>query len=180
MNGKITEIHKTLAAALNALPGVFSTVQWGGRAYKLPGPGSRGRKKPVLLTHVCLAPERDAVCLGFRLEKGRARAVLRQYAWLKPHSFGTLKKCGWIETEVRTKAQCRVVAGLLRESRTLHPMPTAEDLGKSATAPKAQRSRRRHKVADAATDPAALRIEAVLRRKRDEGWAPVPAAAFED
>ena len=44
----VEAILESLAAALNAMPDVFSTPQWGGRAYKLPGPGSRGTKKPVI------------------------------------------------------------------------------------------------------------------------------------
>ena len=174
MNRTIAEIQKSLAKALNAMPGVFSTVQWGGRAYKLPGPGSRGMKKPVLLTHVCLNKAEDAVCLGFRLEKPRARAVTRQHPWIKPNSFGTLKNTGWVETEIRTKADCKVIIALLRESRTLHPIP------EPAKATKAKASRSRGRKPDAVDDADARRIDSVLQRKRAEGWRPAQRDAFDD
>lgn len=161
----VGNILKSLAAALNAMPDVFSTPQWGGRAYKLPGPGSRGKKKPVLLTHVCINKAGDAVCLGFRLEKPRAKAVIRQHDWIKVNSFGSLGKSGWVEMAITTQAQCKVTIALLRESRQLHPMP--EVAPKKAT--KARRGERASNVEDSAE---ARRMDAVLRRKRDEGWRP--------
>lgn len=168
MKRAISEIQAALAKALNALPDVFSTVQWGGRAYKLPGPGSRGRKRPVLLTHVCLNKAEDAVCLGFRLEKPRARAVMRQHPWIKPNSFGSLKNTGWVETAVTTKAQCKVIIALLRESRMLHPMPE-ESLNRPT---KARRGKRAEARGDDEDKGVVRHIDAVVRRKRDEGWRP--------
>jgi hypothetical protein len=167
MNKSLFQIQESLAKALNALPGVFSTVQWGGRAYKLPGPGSRGMKKPVLLTHVCLNKAEDAVCLGFRLEKTRARAVVRKHNWIKPHSFSTLSKTGWVETQVRTKAQCKVIIELLRESRTLHPMPEVAAPARDSTT-----ARRGKRASSASADGVAQRLDVVLRQKREEGWRP--------
>lgn len=165
MNRTITEIHEALSRALNAMPDVFSTVQWGGRAYKLPGPGSRGKKKPVLLTHVCISKAGDAVCLGFRLEKSRARAVIKQHDWIKVNSFGSLGRSGWVEMAISTKSQCKVTIALLRESRALHPMPEES--------PTPLTRARRGKRASVVSDSAELkRIDAVLGRKRDEGWRP--------
>ena len=45
-----------LGAVLNALGGVFSTPQWGGRAYKLPRRGG-ARERPRLVAFV--GPSRD-------------------------------------------------------------------------------------------------------------------------
>ena len=50
MAAKGTMLLAEVAKVLNALPGVFSTPQWGGRAYKLPRGGNSG--KPKLLAHV--------------------------------------------------------------------------------------------------------------------------------
>lgn len=174
---KIAHIQEALASALNALPDVFSTVQWGGRAYKLPGPGSRGKKRPVLLTHVCITRQRDAISLGFRLEKSRARQIIRQHPWIKPHSFGKLKNTGWVEMEVQTMAQCKVVIALLRESRMLHPMPQPPETSGGPRS-KPARSRKRGRVDK--DDPVARRIDSVLSRKRDEGWRPAQVDAFDE
>ena len=165
MNKAISQIQEALSKALNTMPGVFSTVQWGGRAYKLPGPGTRGKKKAVLLTHVCLNKAGDAVCLGFRLEKRRAKAVIKQYEWVKVNSFGSLGKSGWVEMAITTKAQCKVTTALLRESRALHAMP--EETPKERT-----RSRRGKRTKDAERNVVARRLESVLRNKREEGWRP--------
>jgi hypothetical protein len=165
MSVSIEGILESLASALNAMPDVFSTPQWGGRAYKLPGPGSRGKRKPVLLTHVTIPKQRDCVRLGFRLDLQRARAVVKQHTFIKPSTFGTLGKNGWLETAITTKAQCRIVIDLLKESRALHPVsePAATRGTRSSTPT-------RKKSAGAQGNAEAMRIDAVLRRKRDEGW----------
>jgi hypothetical protein len=175
MNKVISDIQESLAAALNAMPDVFSTVQWGGRAYKLPRPGSRGRKKPVLLTHIVIPKTRDAVHLGFRLPVPRAKAVVKQHRFIRPSTFGTLGKSGWLEMALTTKSQCKVVIALLKESRGLHPVSQAD------AAPAAPKSaRRRKRGSDAGGDDGITnRMDAVLRRKREEGWKPQPGA-FDD
>jgi len=177
MNKTTTNIQESLARALNALPGVFSSVQWGGRAYKLPGPGSRGLKRPVLLAHVWIEKGGESVGVAFKLDRQRAKTVLRQHDWLAPHSFRTLAPSGWITAEIRTKAQCRIMLDLLRESRSLHPMPTAEDATAATRSGKPSRNRKRGPATS--DDPIARRIDSVLQRKREEGWRP-QADAFDD
>jgi hypothetical protein len=176
MKPRIAEIQRSLSKALNAMPGVFSTVQWGGRAYKLPGPGSRGMKKPVLLTHACLSKTGDAVCLGFRLEKSRARTIVREHDWIKPHSFRTLSKTGWLETQVRTKTQCKVMVELLRESRALHPMPEA--LTQAPASRKRASARNSGSSSGDQRNPITRRLDSVLSQRRAEGWRPADADAF--
>jgi hypothetical protein len=176
MKPRIAEIQQSLSKALNAMPGVFSNVQWGGRAYKLPGPGSRGMKKPVLLTHVCMSKTGDAVCLGFRLERSRAKAIVRKHHWIKPHSFRTLSKTGWLETQVRTKTQYKVIVELLRESRRLYAMPEAPTQMRSPRRmPWAQNAMSR---AGDQRDPITRRLDSVLSQRRAEGWHPADADAF--
>ena len=165
----VEAILESLAAALNAMPDVFSTPQWGGRAYKLPGPGSRGTKKPVLLTHVSIPKERDSVRLGFRLDVPHAKTVVKQHKFIKPSTFGTLGKCGWLETALKTNAQCRIVIGLLKESRALHPVSDAAAVKVES---KPARNSKRGAVASGEDDGVAKRLDAVLRRKREEGWSP--------
>lgn len=165
----VEEILESLANALNALPDVFSTVQWGGRAYKLPGPGSRGRKKPVLLTHISISKNRDAVHMGFRLDVPRAKAVVKQHKFIKPSTFGTLGKSGWLEMALTTKAQCKIVIGLLKESRALHPVSDAATVKVES---KPARNRKHGAAAVGEDDGVAKRLDAVLRRKREEGWTP--------
>ena len=165
MKSPIPEIQAALAKALNALPDVFSTVQWGGRAYKLPGPGSRGTRKPVLLAHICIEKDELSISIGFKLEPKRAKAMMRQHKWITPHSFRTLAPSGWIVADVRTMAQCKTVIALLRESRAAHPVAEPA-LSRNATA----RGGKRASVTG--DDSEAKRIDAVLRRKREEGWKP--------
>jgi hypothetical protein len=121
----------------------------------------------------------DAVCLGFRLEKPRAKAVIKQHDWIRVNSFGSLGKNGWVETDVRTKAQCKVIVALLRESHSLHAI--AEDVKPTQRRAKNASGRRRGKPgSEAADDPVTRRLEAVLRQKREEGWKPMTADAFDE
>jgi hypothetical protein len=150
-------IQERLAKALNALPDVFSSVQWGGRAYKLPGPGG-SRKKPKLLAHVTLAEDGKAVFIDFKLKKVRAAEVIRQHAWIAPHSFRTLAPSGWIATEVRTLTQCRIVIELLKESRALYPHAAEPSKNRNTSA--------------SGKDTVARRIDHVMREREDAGWRP--------
>src|SRR6185295_20087643 len=95
----------------------------------------------------------DAVGVDFKLERKRAREVVDQFDWIEPHSFRTLAPSGWISAEVRTKAQCKVMAKLLAECRAQFPI---ERPGETPA--------RRGKPD---MDPVARRIDAVLRQKRE-------------
>jgi hypothetical protein len=155
MRKQVAEIHESIGRALSTLPDVFSSVQWGGRAYKLPGPGG-STKKPKLLAHVCLSKAGDFVDVSFRLEKQRAVQVIKTFNWMGPHPFRTLAPSGWVTAEVRTKTQCKALAKLLRESRLLHPIET------SPTRP----------ARDVEIEVVTRRIAAVVREKRAAGWKP--------
>lgn len=170
MPKKIAEIQESIAKALNALPEVFSTVQWGGRAYKLPGLNGN-RKKPRLLAHVLLSDDGGHVGLSFKLARNRAVKVVDQHDWILPHSFRTLAPSGWITAEVRTRSQVRTVMALLVECHV--GMRPGKRLEPSA-ATKGQARLTEESSEDA------RRIEAVLRQKRADGWTPAAADSFDD
>ncbi len=107
-----------LAAVLNDLPSVFSTAQWGGRAYKVGQP-----KKPKVLAHVCLSSSGDAVTVSFKLTPTRASDVLQQHEWIAPHSFRTLAPAGWLTATITMKRQVAAVGRLLTESHGLYKIP---------------------------------------------------------
>jgi len=155
----IAALLERVAAALNAMPDVFSTLQWGGRAYKLPGPGG-SRRKPKLLAHVVLEKDGKAIFIDFKLPKDRARGVIKSLAWIKPHSFRTLAPSGWVAATIQTKRQCDEAIKLLLESRAVHPLMKATE-----DRPALDQSR-------AASNAVARRIESVMRDKRASGWRP--------
>jgi hypothetical protein len=165
MNKRIVEIQELIAAALNALPGVFSTVQWGGRACKAGTPS-----KFKLLAHVFLTHDEDAVCVALKLNKQRAAAVVDDFDWITPHSFRTLGGAGWVSAEVRTKSQVQTVAQLLKESRELYPMEAPPDVA----------TRRRKRGADAEGAIVVRRLGAIVAAKKAEGWQPAQADDFDD
>ena len=150
---RINDIQARVSSILNGLGGVFSTPQWGGRAYKLPGPGG-SRSKPKLLAHVTTSREGDAVTASFKLEKARAVEVVERYRWIEPHSFRTLAPAGWVTARVTTRRQVTTLAKLLPESRALY----------GAAEPKPGRT--------GTADPAVGRIDRVMRAARAEGWSP--------
>ncbi len=141
-----------IGAVLNGLPGVFSTVQWGGRAYKVPGPS--GRSKARLLAFVSTDDDGPDAFISFKLKPPRARELVDRHDWIEPHSFRTLAPAGWLTARVRTNRQLAIIADLLRESRTLYA-PAAE------TEPKPSRH-----------DDAARRIDQVMSNLRASGWSP--------
>ena len=153
MAARLRVIHDELTAALQALPGVFSTPQWGGRAWKLPGPGG-SRRKPKLLAH--LVASEEAIGVSFKLERHRARDVVERHEWIEPHAFRTLAPSGWLSARVRTKRQAAILAKLLAESRTLYG-------GAQETAAPRRGS---------ASDPVARRVDQVMEQARARGWTP--------
>lgn len=164
MNKSTSQIQAALAAALGAMPDVFSAVQWGGRAYKLPGPGSRGKRKPLLLAHVWLEKDESGIGVAFKLPPARAQAMVRTHVWIAPHSFRTLAPSGWVTASIRTKAQCKTLIELLRESRALHPIADATSTESNPTA------RRGNRDADGQGDATIRRIDAILNQRKEEGW----------
>jgi hypothetical protein len=169
MNRKITEIQDLIADALNALPGVFSTVQWGGRAYKV---GPRKPRKQKLLAHVFLSEKEDAVCVAFKLSMQRAAAVVEDFDWITPHSFRTLGGAGWVSAEVRSSTHVKVIERLLRESRSLHPLESS-----------ASESEARRGKPDANSAPGEIvvrRLSEIVAAKKAEGWQPNQADDFDD
>jgi hypothetical protein len=161
MKAIIAALLEKIAGELSGLPDVFSTVQWGGRAYKLPGV-SGSTKKPKLLAHVCLDKSGEAVWVDFKLARERAGQAVAEFSWIKPHSFRTLAPAGWISARVSTRSQCRKLVPLLIESRSLHPAIKPPPTAVSASAGDASK-----RGADAAE-----RIDRVMRQKRSEGWRP--------
>jgi hypothetical protein len=118
---KLAALQDSVAKSLNSMPGVFSTVQWGGRAYKMPRPGG-SKRKPKLLTHVCITRAGDALSVDFKLERDRAKKVVAAHDWIEPHPFRTLAPSGWVSATVKTKTQAKALIKLLGESRALYPI----------------------------------------------------------
>ncbi len=116
MNKRVQAILRDLSCRLNSLPGVFSTPQWGGRAYKVPGPNGNP-KKPKLVAFVAMNKARDAIGVQFKLTRPRAEQVIDDHDWIRPHSFRTLAPAGWVSAKVTGKRQVSVLAKLLAESR---------------------------------------------------------------
>lgn len=150
------EFLEQLGATLNAMPGTFSTPQWGGRAYKTGSP-----TKSKLLAFVALTKQRDAVTVSFKLERDRAEAVIERHAWIDRHSFRTLGGSGWVTATIDRRSQVRTVARLLAESRALYP----EHVAPAADPPAGRTAHGRSK-------DAAQRIDEVMGDAARSGWRP--------
>ncbi|MHC4082239.1 MAG: MmcQ/YjbR family DNA-binding protein [Planctomycetota bacterium] len=143
-----------LSTLLNGLPGVFSTPQWGGRAYKVP---RRGSGKPKLLAHVTPVDDEAAVTVSFKLPPAEAVEQVERHDWIAPHSFRTLAPSGWLTARVSTKRQLASLSKLLEKSHGLHHTAGATSAGAEA-APGAP--------------PEVNRIDQVLGEAASEGWSP--------
>ena len=157
MNKRVQAILRDLTRRLNSLPGVFSTPQWGGRAYKVLGPNGNPNK-PKLVAFVAMNKARDAIGVQFKLTRPRAEQVIDDHDWIRPHSFRTLAPAGWVSAKVTGKRQLTVLAKLLAESRALYP-----------TVPKTQAN---PKERSTGSDDVSRRIDHVMREMQAEGWRP--------
>lgn len=157
MNKRVQAILRDLSRQLNSLPGVFSTPQWGGRAYKVPGPNGNP-DKPKLVAFVAMNKARDAIGVQFKLPRPRAEQVIDGHDWISPHSFRTLAPAGWVSAKVTGKRQLTVLAKLLAESRALYP-----------TVPKTQVD---PKERSTGSDAVSRRIDQVMGEVQAEGWRP--------
>jgi hypothetical protein len=146
------DVHAEVATLLGGFPDVFSTVQWGGRAYKLGNP-----RKPRLLAFVSSDDPRR-VCVTFKLPRPRAGEVVDRHAWIRPHEFRTLAPAGWVTATASCKRHLQILTGLLSESRALYPV---------------QRTGPRNPPPAAAPAPGvhpdAARIDRVMALLRDRG-----------
>lgn len=156
---RVNELLGDIASILNELPEVFSTPQWGGRAYKLPG-ANGSRKKPKLLAFVSLTKEQDAVSVVFKLPPELSADSIERFDWIGPFEFGTWKKAGWISARMTDGRRLRTLNRLLKESRSLYPMRET---------PKSSRKRT---ASSSTSNPVLRRIDRVMAEAKDEGWEP--------
>ena len=168
MNKRIGAILEDLAVALSGLSGVFSTPQWGGRAYKLPGPNGN-LKKPKLLAHVGITKDQSSIYVAFKLSQQLAVEVVEKYDWIEPHSFRTLAPAGWVTASVTTKRQVAILRKLLAESRLLYPAIEVE----------AKVNARKRKKATG-NDGTSFQIDKVMGALAAEGLRPMDDDGFDD
>lgn len=166
MNKRIGAILGDLAVTLSGLSGVFSTPQWGGRAYKLPGPNGN-LKKPKLLAHVGITKDQSSIYVAFKLSQQRSIEVVEKYDWLEPHSFRTLAPAGWVTATITNKRQVATLKKLLSESRDLYPRVEVEI--------KTVKNRASEK-----DDDTSRQIDRVMGAIAAEGWQPMDDDGFDD
>lgn len=156
---RVNELLGDIASILNGLPEVFSTPQWGGRAYKLPGPDGSLRK-PKLLAFVSLTKEKDAVSVVFKLPLELSARSIERFDWIGPFEFGNWKKSGWIAARLKDRRRLRTLSRLLKESRSLFPIrekpPTS----------------RKRAASSSSSNPVLRRIDRVMAEAKEEGWEP--------
>ena len=156
---------EALHEIISALPDVFSAVQWGGRAYKLPRPDGT-TKKPRLLAFVTLKEKDASIHVGFKLPKDRAADAVDQYAWLNPSTFGTHGQSGWVDADITQKRQLAPLGKLLSECRaTFTVNPPDEPEWKSPGTGKVSNAEAR-------------RIDRVMGALKADGWSPPEDDAF--
>ena len=154
---RLTELLGEIGSILNDLPDVFSTAQWGGRAYKLPNPNGN-RKKPKLLAFVTKTPEEDAVRVVFKMPKDRSVASIERYGWVEPFEFGNWKKSGWVAAQINGKRQLKPLGRLLGECRAMFPAQDARESSPGRS--------------PASSNPIVNRLDRVLGQARADGWTP--------
>ncbi len=155
------QILDTLAAVLAGMDGVFSTPQWGGRAYKVGRPDGahrKGKGKGKIVAFMALDGAGKAVQVSFKIPPTDAQTACERYDWIEPHSFRTLAPSGWLTATVATKRRVGTLTSFLKQSHAMHGVRVAtpsEPAGWSRAA-----------------DDDASRIDRVMGQVRDDGWSP--------
>lgn len=166
-----SDLLSGIAAILNGLPDVFSTAQWGGRAYKLPGPDG-STKKPKLLAFVSVSADNEGddecVSVVFKLPKERSDAVTERFDWIGPFNFGNWKRSGWIAARLTDGRQLRAMKRLLGECRELFPTRKTPERRRRRPGPGREDGPR-----STGTHPVVRRIDRVMAEARKEGWRPM-------
>ncbi len=157
------QILDTLAAVLNGMDGVFSTPQWGGRAYKVARPdaaGPRGRSDPKgkIVAFMALDGAGRSVQVSFKIPPADAQEACEKFDWIQPHSFRTLAPSGWLTATVATKRDVGILTRFLKQSHAMHGV-------RAATPPAPSGSSR-------PADDDAGHIDRVMDKVRDDGWSP--------
>ena len=113
------QILDTLAGVLNGMDCVFSTPQWGGRAYKVARPDEaqgkgKGKSKGKIVAFMALDRAGKAVQVSFKIPPADAQDACERYDWIEPHLFRTLAPSGWVTATVATKRQVGTLNGFLK------------------------------------------------------------------
>ena len=120
-------ILEKMEAFLFKLPHVFATVQWGGKAYKLPN--TKGDKtKPKLFIFSTLGSDDSGPFLHaeFKLPRQHADHAVKKYDWLAFSTFGNWAKSGWCSAKIRQPAQLKPLLTLFQIAYDNLPKPDPE------------------------------------------------------
>ncbi len=158
MTTRFARLMGEIGSLLNDLPDVFSTPQWGGRAYKLPGLNG-SLKKPKLLAFVVMTRDKEAVSVVFKLPKSLSDEIMQRFDWIEAFSFGNWKNAGWIDARLTDGRQLRTLKRLLKECRGLFPDQKNQPETQTGVA------------SPASSDSVARRIDRVVKKAIADGWS---------
>lgn len=169
MDKRNPELRQAMAEIALSLPDVFEEPKWGGWVYKVTGRG--GTKKTSsksggakMLCYVVDGKNHGWHC-QFKLPPPpeSVSAVIQAHKWIEEHPWKTLGPSGWVVARPRTAAQLKKLVGLLTESRALLPTyPDEAEAGGEASGGS--------RASAPGSSPVARRMDAVMRRAREEGW----------
>ena len=131
---------------LLAFKQVFSSIQWGGKAYKLPD--IKGNKsKPKLFVFTQIDEKNNALIADFKLPLEVAANAVEKHAHLTPSPFSNWAKTGWVSARFTTTRQLTSTKPLFKISYDNLPKPsispsskpTPQSASPSSTSPVAQK-----------------------------------------
>ncbi|QDU35417.1 hypothetical protein KS4_34980 [Poriferisphaera corsica] len=155
-NGQLLEKMETF---LFSLPHVFATIQWGGKAYKLPD--TKGNKsKPKLFIFSTLGSDDDGSYLHaeFKLPLQQANDAVEKYDWLNFSTFGNWAKNGWCSAKIRKTAHLKPLLALFKITYENLPKPAETSEPKTAKRP----SNSKNKQQQTTSSPIARKIDRVM------------------
>ncbi|QQE10164.1 hypothetical protein JD969_11660 [Planctomycetota bacterium] len=154
------QLLEHMESYLFSLEHVFATIQWGGKAYKLPD--AKGKKsKPKLFIFSTLDKDDQGEYLHaeFKLPLEQANNAVEKYDWLGFSTFGTWAKNGWCSARVRNKRQLNALHKLFAITYESLPKPISEQ----KTSPsKVSRSKSKKATNTDISSPIARKIDRVM------------------
>ena len=144
---------------------VFSTVQWGGKLYKIPDP-KRGRKKPKMFVFIKIPNDHNNSQAGkhlaafFKLPDKPAQDAVKKYDWLTFSTFGDWGKKGWLDAQINNKRSLGVLKRLL--TITYQQLPLPEQHASTQQSAKAQKTTKKQDDSVAHSSQAAAKIRRIM------------------
>ncbi|WP_432798265.1 hypothetical protein [Poriferisphaera sp. WC338] len=137
----VGELAAELDEYLLGFEHVFSTVQWGGKLYKVPDK-KLGRKKPKMFVFVNIVTveekgkQVEKLTTFFKMPQVEGDAAVKKYGWIRYSTFGQSGQKGWLDAMIENRRSLGVLKKLVIHTYDALPKPETDSAASSASSDK--------------------------------------------